>query len=900
MNNLQLACIPTLIVIILAGTFTVCSAGELKSSEEAAGPAGQVILDACCYWRVHLTLRPALVEGAGAEVKLPPEEIQPNTPLPPPDWIKPNFDDSSWWRDPAPLFDGAGLAQGMNLALLCMRGKFEVTDPGQVRDLSLSVSFRGGAVVYLNGREIARNYLPEGTQDPLAPAEIYPEEAHGFNVHHYALSPRMKAMERRTRQIENVKIDSSALRKGINVLALEIHRAPLRPSDFGGYGSPKMWNTAGFLDLHLMAGSDAGVVPAIDRPKGLQIWNAATTELILDVDYGTPAEKLLPVRIAAARNGSFSGLVVLSSDSPIRKPRAKMGDLTSRNGRIIKGSDVLVRYAVGGGQVPNTRVPRPFYSGWDGHRGWDTHRRKAPTVPWRLCEAAPTEIKVASLNKLGTGYRRVFGAVLPVWITIGVPKDAVAGPYEGTLAVSTGDDRFDVPVRLEVSDWTFPDPSDYKSFCDAIESPTSIRYRFGVEQWSDAHFEMMGKTFDVLRGLANRTLYIPVRTKTDFGNEEGMIRWIKSGATYTCDFTIFERYLDLAIERMGKPQHVVFYVWDCDMGGHSRPATPGGFVDAGFPGTGYAGAGKVLPPSEDTAIPVSFLDPATKQVSEGFGPSFGDASAKEFWKPFVEGIRKRLKERGLDGTATLGLFGDFQPLPGVMSFWREMMPEAPWASSGHVWVKELHGSPVAFGTAWRWDGNYSLPDPGVERVMSWRDDKVKLAPYRIPVNRFPSGYFANMYEFNLSCGQDGLGRIFADFFPVKTHEKAKHSARLLGRYQATTWGTMNWGHTWLGPAPEGPVATVAVESLREGMQWGEARIFIQDAILDHRDALGETLAKSAQDILDKRVRLIRWANMMPGHGDIPPFGEYWLGGTDTFARNRKLYDTAAEIARTLK
>jgi len=177
---------------------------------------------------------------------------------------------------------------------------------------------------------------------------------------------------------------------------------------------------------------------------------------------------------------------------------------------------------------------------------------------------------------------------------------------------------------------------------------------------------------------------------------------------------------------------------------------------------------------------------------------------------------------------------------------------------------------------------------------------VKLAPYRIPVNRFPSGYFANMYEFNLSCGQDGLGRIFADFFPVKTHEKAKHSARLLGRYQATTWGTMNWGHTWLGPAPEGPVATVAVESLREGMQWGEARIFIQDAILDHRDALGETLAKSAQDILDKRVRLIRWANMMPGHGDIPPFGEYWLGGTDTFARNRKLYDTAAEIDRALK
>ncbi len=895
-------CAAALCMTALAGPFTARAAEEPKSAGTPAAPAGTVVLDARCYWRIHLTLRPTLVNGTGKSIKLPPENTQPDTPPPPSDWTRPDFDDRSWWRDPAPVFDGAGLGQGSNLALLCMRGKFEVTDPSRVKELTLSVRFRGGAAVYLNGKEIARRHLPGGTLEPLTPAEDYPETAHGFDPHHFHRTPREQATERRTRRIENVKIESADLRRGLNVLALEIHRAALRPSDFGGYGSPKLWNTAGLIDLCLKAPSGDGLVPAVSRPAGLQVWNAVPTEVVLDVDYGTPAEKLMPVRIAAARNGSFSGVVVLSSDAPIKGPQARMGDLKNgKTGTTIKGSGAQVRYAWGGGLVPNTRVPCPFYGGW-GNNGWNTYRGRAPRVPWMLCRTSPAEVEVASLNKLDTGCHRVFGAVLPVWVTVPVPRDAAAGVYEGTLAVFAEGGSFDVPVEMTVSDWVIPDPCDYRSFCDCITSPDSVRYAYGLEPWSNAHFEMMGKTFDVLRGLGNKTLYVPVRTRTNFGNEEGMIRWIRqSDSAYTCDFRVFERYLDLDLERMGAPRHVIFLVWDCDMGGSIRPATPGGFVDAGFPGSGYAGAGgkEWVPPNEHKPVTVTFLDPATGKMTEGQGPSYGDAQAKAFWKPFVEGVRERLKKRGLNKAAALGLFGDFQPLPDVMSFWREMMPEAPWVSSGHVWRKELHGSPVVFATAWRWDGNYSLADPSVRRVTSWRDDRTKLAPYRIPVDRYPSGYFANMYEFNLSCGQDGLGRIFADFFPVKTHEKAKHSSRLLGRYQATHWGTMNWGQTWLAAAPEGPAATIAIESLREGTQWGEARIFIQDAVLDRRDVLGEELAKRAQGILDERIRLVRWAGTMPGRGDIPPFGEYWHAGSGWAERNGKLYAAAAEVARAL-
>ena len=40
-----------------------------------------------------------------------------------------------------------------NLALICLRGKFEVKDPAQVKSCRLSLEYLGGVVVYVNGKE---------------------------------------------------------------------------------------------------------------------------------------------------------------------------------------------------------------------------------------------------------------------------------------------------------------------------------------------------------------------------------------------------------------------------------------------------------------------------------------------------------------------------------------------------------------------------------------------------------------------------------------------------------------------------------------------------------------------------------------------------------------------------
>lgn len=880
-------------------------AGRVYAAETPVKPAGgsqtsnaqpgTIVFDAACYWRIFPTLQPCAVLGSDGVVSVVTNQGQPSTPLPPADWAKPDFDDGGWWRDPGPVFDGPGVTQGANLALLAMRGKFLVHDASKIKDLTLSMSFRGGVVAYLNGKEVARSHLPAGKLDPLALAESYPEEAHGFDPYHFHAKDLNAAEDRRRRKIAGVKIGTEGLRNGMNVLALEIRRAPLRQTDSGGNHYTKMWNSAGLLDLRLESASTEGIEPAVSRPKGLQIWNALPMEFVLDVDYGTPGETLRPVRIPAVRNGVFSGVVVLSSDSAIRDLCVKRTDLQNKKtGGSIKAEGVMTRYAVGGGRVPDTPVPRPFYGGWSGN-GWDSYRGSMPTAPWNLQEIPPLEVPVATLGKMDTGYHHIRGAVVPIWVTVSVPRGIAPGAYEGVLNVSAQGGKFDVPIEVRVSEWALPSQQEFKSFCDSIQSPESLRYAYNVKPWSEEHFKLMGRTFDLIRGLGNKTVYIPVLTRTNFGNEEGMIRWIKNAdGSYECDFSLMEKYVDLAMARLGKVEHVCFEVWSPNLGGSV-------LNDAGWPGSGYGGAGgaEYLPGDRHRPIRISYLDPATGVVSEGTGPTYTDAGAKAFWQPFVEGIAERLKKRGLEKAIRLGLLSDARPLKEVMIFWKEELPDASWISSGHIWLKELYGSPVVYATQWRWPQEFQK-DSTWDKRFGWRDNKTILSPYRVPLTQYPPSYFWNMYEQNLCGGMDGLGRLFSDFFAVRT-QGGKGDYRLLGRYVDTSAGTMNWGETWLAPGPDGAIASVAYESLRNGIQESEARIFIQDAILDRKDKLGDALAKRAQDVLDERGRRIWCASLMPGGNAarLPPYGEYWRAGSGWPETTEILFDTAAEIAAAL-
>lgn len=169
-----------------------------------------------------------------------------------------DFDDSGWGRYSAELFTlcgGYGYRQSAASTLLCLRTRFGIADPAQVRDLALTLDYRGGVVVYVNGRELARQHLPQDALEPQTPAEAYPPEA--FTGPDGTVLPSSdrpakehgNAYEGRIRRL-SVLLPADTLRRGANTLAIELHRAPTGSMPLRGKTT---WATLGLCDVKLLS-----------------------------------------------------------------------------------------------------------------------------------------------------------------------------------------------------------------------------------------------------------------------------------------------------------------------------------------------------------------------------------------------------------------------------------------------------------------------------------------------------------------------------------------------------------------------------------------------------------------------------------------------------------------------
>ena len=143
--------------------------------------------------------------------------------------------------------------------------------------------------------------------------------------------------------LDDVGLPASLLRKGCNVLAFEVHRAPVRElflqGSFGGKryyrGDPSPWAHAALVGVRLVADPDAAILPNLDRPAGVQVWTRNATASKVEVtEYADPHEPIRPIRIVAARNGVFNGQVVVGSKQPIVGLQAAVSDLQRPGQRI--------------------------------------------------------------------------------------------------------------------------------------------------------------------------------------------------------------------------------------------------------------------------------------------------------------------------------------------------------------------------------------------------------------------------------------------------------------------------------------------------------------------------------------------------------------------------------------
>jgi Glycoside hydrolase 123, catalytic domain/Glycoside hydrolase 123 N-terminal domain len=777
--------------------------------------------------------------------------------LPASGWKTKEFNDSHWPRRKCAI-------RGSNrrtISLICARTRFLVDDPARAKDLLLSISFRGGAVVYLNGQELTRAFLPKGKITLDTPAFGYPEKAWlatDGSLLAQTSRDRRKFPEHyklRTRHIKDFKIPTDKLVKGVNLLAIELHR-PLTDTIFydGKHKSKRyakyvfcQWSA---LQLDSLTLSSPQQISSQNKPGELRVFNYPVIQRItaghLSAD---PIEACVPIKLHGAKNGVFSGKVIVHSGKSIKGLKVTPTALKSIDGKgVIPVESVIVRYGLRAELRNRTKGIKNTFDGLG----------KFPPA-----EVAPIK-----------GAR----ALQPVWVTVNVPKDAKAGNYLGKITISTvGAKDMEVPIKLSVANWTIPNTEDSSLWYWMVQSPESLALKYNVKMWSDKHWKLIGESFELMHQLGSRIVYIPMFPKSHLGNEHSMIRWIKDGNGYKHDFSIFEKYMDTALKHLKKIDVVCLYCW---------PRSTGGMK-----GSGTKIGGK----------PLNFtvLDPNTGKLTESVGPSWGQPAMRLFWKPVLSQVRNILKKKKLDKKIMFGVSDDFMPSKGCQADLDSLLPGTEWVSHCHPKRWKITNAKIGY-LAFVW-GTSPAPYPDKGRKYAWKGKR--------PVATFPRygsgavGYVTNLAPLSayrvsleaLTCsGLKGFGWIGADFWHVLKDTRGRTST-VIDRYSYDRREHVGVGYaitSVLSPGPNGPVASERHELARQSLQEAAARVFLEKTLADKtkRAKLGEQLAEKCQKLLDERITTILYGLT---HWDL-------VACSNWEESSARLYALTAEAAKKLK
>ncbi len=159
---------------------------------------------------------------------------------------------------------------------------FQVEDPDSLVSLQLEAKFAGGAVVYLNGEELARYNVEYGEEgvDQLASPFLLPDPVNQTTYGHW----------RRTW----IGLDPAALVAGENVLAVQVHRRPDAP------------NLPLYLDLRLDGYAEAGLVrsPFLQAatPESITVAWDTSVPAYGHLEYGQPRSRTRQI----VRTGSLA------------------------------------------------------------------------------------------------------------------------------------------------------------------------------------------------------------------------------------------------------------------------------------------------------------------------------------------------------------------------------------------------------------------------------------------------------------------------------------------------------------------------------------------------------------------------------------------------------------------
>ncbi|MGA2032745.1 MAG: glycoside hydrolase domain-containing protein [Thermoguttaceae bacterium] len=837
------------------------------------------------------------------------------TGLPPAAWMETGFDDGDWPRQRG-IFSAT-----RQVRRAFFRTRFELPDPLPTTPLRLEATYRGGIRVLLNGKEVAHGHLPQGELDPeigggeypavayhLLPGEFLEDLYHlqGYHagywkkVHGYVLAPEFPASfekiqpiaahllrnpppefrdagnsctvnkagwqrigRLRDRRLE-VDLPPAALRRGENVLAVEVRASPVHPLGLEweeAYVRNCSWRH-GSLEHITLRSRDARVVSTLHRRPGAQVWVEDIHRRVYAADFCELTHPAPKARIVAARNGTFAAQIVLGTERDLSRPTATIGRFLRRdNGSAaVPPPPAAAPAARVFYPVPHTiqemqvgDAGRRLGNGFDFniYAGFVTAHYGKPDVPFfdHLAAEPPASLPANSSY--------------PFWVSLQVPRGAAPGVYEAAVTVEAeGMVAVEVPLQLEVLDWRLPDPKDFQTLMALEESPYAVADHYQAPPWSDAHFKLLEKTFASLARVHNGWLNIPVLMNTEFGNREDSPLLIthKKDGSYAFDFTAVDRYLDLAIRHCGKPQVVNFIVMHAGNPGDNRMA---------------------LSPVE-----VRVRDEQTGKLERLRVDSKMAAEAKRvFWKRLATTIYDHMKRRGLGDVTYWGYTWDGPGAdPSLYAMLDEFAPGVHWTKGSHSHGPNENKYTKAAATAYNSQvGIWFTSKKGWKNPLLWLAYPRYWGTIIDCSDYSPPFCFRMMTERALASGARGIGRVGTDYWG---------DVYLRGHVATYAVGVPNL--FLLFPGKDGAETSMRYELLCEGLQETEARIFLERACEKLSAPEHKEFVERATALLDER--LLETMVDSPAMSN-PELAE--LCGKGWQDRSRRLYQTAVEAARIL-
>ena len=830
-------------------------------------------------------------------------------------WRGLDFDDLAWAHLRKP--DGVGspaqytcgnLERNGWLRGVFLRFRFEIPDPAAAGAVTFSADYIGGLRAFVNGQEIARGHLPAGDLDAATTADEYPQEA--YIVTFADLSEKEKTpfkgkeppptqvmrvadeltpvgsrlYKARNRTINLVTIPPQLLRKGTNMLAVEVRAAPLHPfvlKEWFGYRAveDRQWEHARLSRMALRCASK-DVPSSLARPKGTQVWAEDAARRTFAPEFLEPGAAPGVIRLVGARNGTYGAQVAVGTDKDLAGVKLTASDLKGSGVATIPAKAIRVFgmnpqpigdiSSLGDGRITDGDS-HEFGGGVSRYGDWTLPKARA------LVRFAPETMDDPNAANAALGRIQYFdwisaampgrigaNSCQPYWMSVKIPADAAPGVYRGPVQVEGPGLAATLPLEVEVLDWRLPEPHDFQTFVAIEQSPYGVAKQYKTPLWSAKHWELVEASLRQLGRAGNGVWVIPVLLDTEFGNkDDSTIKWIKKkDGSLAFDYATLDRYLDLTVKTCGTPRVVSFVVMH-----------------------GFA-----------ADMEVKVLDEATgKEERVNLGPN---ASGREkYWQPFASSLYSHMAAKGLDRAMFWGYGWDQDGDPKLKDLLRQFAPEVFWICGSHdANVAVPIGKPdpaftdiykTTFHSAY-WDGlEKSGPEPfykvveniqslliGGESQKGWkvRDQALLCTPRvdsgAIVVNGSGTPWAFRIFaERAVFTGYRGTGRMGGDYWAKSYHDGCKH------RGGAPGFSIMKC----LWPGPDGAEPSARFEAMIEGLQELEARIFVEQTL--DRGILPADQSKRITEQLTRHYK-----------GTFAA-GQDWQG------RSKTMYQLASDVAQ---